>query len=119
MMLTSTLLCATLLLHICSATVIIVAEEDLLVDRGDLLGEERLQAPESSHFEYNDRPIIGVLSQELDDWLASKLPPNHNYTAYIASRWPRPPSPAQLCEVGGGRGSQGRPHHDWTDQSLL
>ena len=29
----------------------------------------------------------GVLSQELDDWLANKLPPNHNYTAYIASRY--------------------------------
>jgi len=97
MMLTSTLLCATLLLHICSATVIIVAEDDLLIDGSDLLEEERLQAPESSHFEYNDRPIIGVLSQELDDWLASKLPPNHNYTAYIASSY------IKWVEAGGAR----------------
>lgn len=97
MMLTSTLLCVTLLFHICSGTVIIVAEDDLLVDTSDLLGQESLQALESSHFQYNDRPIIGVLSQELDDWLASRLPPNHNYTAYIASSY------IKWVEAGGAR----------------
>ena len=40
------------------------------------------------HFDVNpDQLQKGVLSQELDDWLANKLPPNHNYTAYIASRY--------------------------------
>ena len=41
------------------------------------------------YFDVNPSPACkkGVLSQELDDWLANKLPPNHNYTAYIASRY--------------------------------
>ena len=99
MMLSSTFLCATLLLHTCSGTVIIVDEEDLLdgsnlVDE-DLMRGQKLQS--HSHFQYNDRPIIGVLSQELDDWLLAKLPPNHNYTAYIASSY------IKWVEAGGAR----------------
>ena len=99
MMLMSTLLCATLLLHTCSGTVIIVDEEDLL-DGSNLVEEDvmRTQNLQShSHFQYNDRPIIGVLSQELDDWLLAKLPPNHNYTAYIASSY------VKWVEAGGAR----------------
>jgi len=101
MMLMSTLLCATLLLHTCSGTVIIVDEEDLLdgsnLVEEDLIGRRNLQSPETSHFQYNDRPIIGVLSQELDDWLLAKLPPHHNYTAYIASSY------VKWVEAGGAR----------------
>ena len=99
MMLMSTLLCATLLLHTCSGTVIIVDEEDLL-DGSNLVEEDvmRTQNLQShSHFQYNDRPIIGVLSQELDDWLLAKLPPHHNYTAYIASSY------VKWVEAGGAR----------------
>ena len=100
MMLTSTFLCVTLLLHTCSGTVIIVAEGDLL-DGSSLLEEETLVRDEKlqshPHFQYNDRPIIGVLSQELDDWLAARLPPNHNYTAYIASSY------IKWVEAGGAR----------------
>merc|ERR1719234_3082361 len=91
MMLTSTLLFTTLLLHSCSGTVIIVTEEDLL-DASNLVEEEL-----HSHIQYNDRPIIGVLSQEPDDWLLAKLPPNHNYTAYIASSY------VKWVEAGGAR----------------
>ena len=101
MMLSSTFLCATLLLHTCSGTVIIVDEEDLLdgsiLVEEELIGSQNLQSPETSHFQYNDRPIIGVLSQELDDWLLAKLPPHHNYTAYIASSY------VKWVEAGGAR----------------
>jgi len=99
---TSFLLCATLIIHMCSGTVIIVAEDDLLdgstlVEEEVMIRDEGLQAPVDSHFQYNDRPIIGVLSQELDDWLVAKLPPNHNYTAYIASSY------IKWVEAGGAR----------------
>ena len=137
-----------LLLHGCASTIIVVQEGDLndisgegerqddiveddvlfenLFEEAEVTWEEGIQSAGSSHFQYNDRPIIGkvqqlistgimmtidtcamhivhvtnifrcqprprlqkgVLSQELDDWLANKLPPNHNYTAYIASRY--------------------------------
>jgi len=36
------------------------------VDQGDLRA--------GSGVEYNDRPIIGILSQELDDWIEANLP---------------------------------------------
>jgi len=35
----------------------------------------------------NDRPIIGVLTQELPDSLNSYLPAGHNFTSYIASSY--------------------------------
>lgn len=35
----------------------------------------------------NDRPIIGILTQELDDVLYNKLPLGHNYTSYLAASY--------------------------------
>jgi len=35
----------------------------------------------------NDRPIIGILTQELDDVLYNKLPKGHNYTSYLAASY--------------------------------
>lgn len=118
-MLTSAFLCTMLLLHGCASTVIVVQEGDLndiagegerqsdfveddvlfenLFEEAEITWEEGIQSAGSSHFQYNDRPIIGVLSQELDDWLANKLPPNHNYTAYIASSY------IKWVEAGGAR----------------
>ena len=56
---------ATLIIHMCSGTVIIVAEDDLLggstlVEEEVMIRDEGLQAPVDSHFQYNDRPIIGA-----------------------------------------------------------
>eukprot|EP00092_Neocalanus_flemingeri_P026722 GFUD01028972.1.p1 GENE.GFUD01028972.1~~GFUD01028972.1.p1 ORF type:complete len:425 (-),score=119.57 GFUD01028972.1:266-1441(-) len=45
----------------------------------------------------NDRPIIGVLTQELDSVLNSKLPPGHNYTSYLAASY------VQWVQAGGAR----------------
>jgi len=50
-----------------------------------------------SHGPVNNRPIIGVLSQELDEFLVRKLPPGHNYTSYIASSY------IKWVEAGGAR----------------
>jgi len=35
----------------------------------------------------NDRPIIGILTQELDEALSSKLPSGHNYSSYLAGSY--------------------------------
>ena len=61
----------------------------------------------------NERPIIGkvcpsknandifqtagVLTQELDSMLSSKLPPGHNYTSYLAASY------VQWVQSGGAR----------------
>merc|ERR1711962_116120 len=45
----------------------------------------------------NNRPIIGVLSQELDEELMRKLPKGHNFTAYIAASY------VKWVESGGAR----------------
>merc|ERR1712236_93029 len=37
--------------------------------------------------EVNTRPIIGILSQRIDDSLDQILPENHNYTTYIAASY--------------------------------
>jgi hypothetical protein len=34
-----------------------------------------------------DETSLGVLSQELDEPIRSKLPKNHNYTSYIAASY--------------------------------
>jgi len=79
-----------------SSFVIEVQEGDLRSPVGlGGLGEHGSQRKPA--FEYNDRPIIGVLSQELDEWLLSRLPPGHNYTAYIASSY------VKWVEAGGAR----------------
>jgi len=52
----------------------------------------------TSRVEYNDRPIIGVLSQEMDDWIEENLPTKfENYTSYIASSY------IKWVEAGGAR----------------
>ena len=67
-----------LLLHGCASTIIVVQEGDLndiagegddivkddvlfenLFEEADLTWEEGIQSAGSSHFQYNDRPIIG------------------------------------------------------------
>jgi len=35
----------------------------------------------------NNRPILGILTQELDSVLSSKLPSRHNYSSYLASSY--------------------------------
>eukprot|EP00092_Neocalanus_flemingeri_P020717 GFUD01022451.1.p1 GENE.GFUD01022451.1~~GFUD01022451.1.p1 ORF type:complete len:382 (-),score=85.16 GFUD01022451.1:168-1313(-) len=46
----------------------------------------------------NDRPIIGVLTQQLDsEPLASHLPPGHNYSSYLAASY------VQWVQAGGAR----------------
>jgi len=45
----------------------------------------------------NDRPIIGVLTQELDPVLTNKLPPGHKYTSYLAASY------VQWVQAGGAR----------------
>jgi len=47
--------------------------------------------------EVNDRPIIGILSQEMDSELDRLLPLAHNYTSYIAGSY------VQWVEAGGAR----------------
>jgi len=47
--------------------------------------------------EPNDRPIIGVLSQEMDSTLDRLLPSGHNYSSYISASY------VQWAESGGAR----------------
>jgi len=56
----------------------------------------------TSHHDYlkearNNRPIIGILSQELDEDIDRKLPKGHNYTSYIAASY------VKWVESGGAR----------------
>jgi len=45
----------------------------------------------------NDRPVIGILTQELDASLISRLPKGHNYTSYLAASY------VQWVMAGGAR----------------
>ena len=67
-----------LLLHVCASTIIVIQEGDLndiagegddivkedvlfenLFEEAEVTWEEGIQSAGSSHFQYNDRPIIG------------------------------------------------------------
>jgi len=45
----------------------------------------------------NDRPVIGILTQELDEELDKKLPKGHNYSSYLAASY------VQWVQAGGAR----------------
>merc|ERR1712117_1336 len=45
----------------------------------------------------NNRPVIGILTQELDASLISRLPKDHNYTSYLAASY------VQWVMAGGAR----------------
>lgn len=82
-----------ILLYMCASValgvVIEVEPGDLTHVFGNIHQEEKLGL--------NDRPIIGILSQELDPELDALLPVGHNYTSYIAGSY------VQWVEAGGAR----------------
>merc|ERR1740128_175472 len=68
---------------------IIVEDYDDTIDTNEISSIERLENNNAHIIRtvLNNRPIIGVLSQELDETEEKHLPGGHNYTAYIAASY--------------------------------
>jgi len=63
----------------------------------DHLSEMKRRIKPAGSSNLNNRPVIGVLSQELDEALEAKLPRGHNYTSYLAASY------VKWIEAGGAR----------------
>jgi len=77
--------------------VVIEVELADLHDKGLEVVEEKVGNSQYEKNQLNNRPIIGVLSQEMDPTLDTLLPAGHNYTSYIAGSY------VQWVESGGAR----------------
>lgn len=81
-----------------TAMLVIYSRKDTFIYAIEVI-EGDMEADRFSSWEEgpNNRPIIGVLSQELDDPILARLPKNHNYTSYIAASY------VKWIESGGAR----------------